>query len=41
MQTCVLPDKADKIIILKEYNGMQENAGRQWNKIRKPMHEQI
>ena len=38
-EICALPDNKFKIIVLKKLSEMQENTGRQLNKIKKMMHE--
>ena len=39
MEICDLPDKEFKIAILRKLNELQENTDRQFNKIRKTIHE--
>lgn len=40
MEICNLPNKNFKISVLRKLNDLQENTERQFNKIRKTIHEQ-
>ena len=39
MEICSLPDKELKIAVFRKLNELQENTERQFNKIRKIIHE--